>query len=82
MLGSQRTQTIVDVLVASVDLVNVVDGALAFRAQAAISKLTPARMSGDVMVTPRKLALRSRPMTVARCGSHRMIWAPMSMSLS
>ena len=49
---------------------------------AAMSKLTPARMSGELMVTPRKLAFRSNPMTVARWGSQRMIWAPMSMSLS
>mgnify|MGYP005685863757 CR=1 FL=1 len=32
-VGSQRTQTIVDVLVASVNLVDVVDGALAFGAE-------------------------------------------------
>ena len=50
--------------------------------RAAMSSDTPARMSGEVMVTPRRGALRSRPMTVARCGSQRMIWAPMSISLS
>ena len=39
-------------------------------------------MSGDVMVTPLNGLFRSRPITVARCGSHRMICAPISMSLA
>ena len=49
---------------------------------AAISSATPARMSGEVMRVARRHSRWSWPMTVARCGSQRMICAPMSISLS
>ena len=49
---------------------------------AAISSATPARMSGEVMRVARRRMRWSWPMTVARCGSQRMICAPMSISLS
>ena len=49
---------------------------------AAISKAIPARISGDTIVEPRNLKRLPSPITVARCGSQRMIWAPISISLS
>ena len=49
---------------------------------AAMSKDTPARISGEVISIPRSCICLSRPITVARCGSQRMICAPMSISLS
>ena len=49
---------------------------------AAINSATPARISGDVMRVARRRMRWSWPMTVARCGSHRITCAPMSMSLS
>ena len=39
-------------------------------------------MSGEVMRVARSRMRWSWPMTVARWGSQRMIWAPMSISLS
>jgi branched-chain amino acid transport system permease protein len=39
-------------------------------------------MSGEVILMPLSLYLRLMPMMVARCGSHKIICAPMSMSLS
>ena len=50
--------------------------------KAAISRAFPARISGETITAPRNEWYFSRPITVARCGSQRMILAPMSMSLS
>ena len=49
---------------------------------AAINKATPARISGDVIWIPRKGYFLSSPITFARCGSHNIIWAPISINLS
>ena len=39
--------------------------------RAAISKATPARISGLLMVMPRNFCSLARPITAARCGSHK-----------
>src|SRR5690606_15411441 len=50
--------------------------------KAAINNDTPARISGEVMVMAFKVDLKSCPITVARCGSHKIILAPISINLS
>lgn len=49
---------------------------------AAMSSAMPARMSGLTMRQPLSLISLLCPTTTARCGSQRMICAPISMSLS
>ncbi len=53
--------------------------AIASAQAAAINMAMPARMSGLSTRCPRR---RAGPFTIARCGSHRVMSAPMSTSLS
>src|SRR5690606_40763776 len=53
-----------------------------FAESAAINKDTPALISGEDMVVAFNCDLKSWPITTARCGSQRMILAPISINLS
>ena len=78
-LGAEPAQALVDALVTTVDLLDRADLRLALAHSAAISIAIPARMSGETSFAPRS---RVAPLMTARCGSQRMMFAPIATSLS
>ena len=73
-LGAERVEPLVDALVAALDLVDVVDDAGALRRRA---RQSPSPCRRGCRATPSARPQRLGPATIARCGSHSTIRAPM-----